>query len=174
MYNGFIMKKFIIVVLVLTFIGVICGTIIVSAQTRTVKVISGAIQIKKKTAPKTDLNKVAAIHNTSTTPSLASSSVATVTSTPAKVASPEITPVKKIVKATPKATVKTATKTTAKAPTSSGGIKWSADALRIINNPNAFDHSRTIRASYVQKVLAYAKRNGIKTITAAVINGMRE
>lgn len=75
---------------------------------------------------------------------------------------------------TVKATAVKSSAKTSSAKKTTSSITWSRDALRIINNPSAFDHSRTIRNAYVQKVLNYAKRNNIKVITAAVINGMRE
>lgn len=63
------------------------------------------------------------------------------------------------------ATKKVAVKTT---------MKWDASALKIVTNPNSFDHNTAIRNSYIKKVESYAKRHKIKIITAKVVNGMRE
>ena len=62
----------------------------------------------------------------------------------------------------------------APAPKIKTTMKWDAGALKILNNFASFDYSSTIRNAYIKKVEAYAKRNKIKIITAAVVNGMRE
>jgi hypothetical protein len=54
------------------------------------------------------------------------------------------------------------------------GVKWDASALKMISGMQQFDYSKTIRQAYINKVNAYAKRNGIKTVTASVIKNMRE
>ena len=77
------------------------------------------------------------------------------------------------------ATKKVETKTTvkkvvAKKASVKTTMKWDASALKIVTNPNAFDHSTVIRNAYIKKVESYAKRHKIKVITAKVVNGMRE
>ena len=74
-------------------------------------------------------------------------------------------PVKKAVKA------KKIVKKTSKLPTT---MKWDAGALKLVSNMASFDYNTAIRNSYIKKVEAYAKRNGYKTVTAAVVNGMHE
>ena len=53
-------------------------------------------------------------------------------------------------------------------------MKWDASGLKKVSNLAGFDYSVAIRNSFVKKVERYAKRNKIKTITAKVIDDMRE
>lgn len=48
-------------------------------------------------------------------------------------------------------------------------VTWTSAALRLINRI-----PRGVRPAYKKKVEDYARRNKIKTITPAVVNGMRE
>jgi hypothetical protein len=76
-------------------------------------------------------------------------------------------------KSTPAPIVKTAVKKTTTNTTLSGMV-WDASARQMISSMAQFDYSSKIRQAYINKVNAYAKRNGIKVITASVINNMRE
>ena len=53
-------------------------------------------------------------------------------------------------------------------------MTWSASGLKKVSNLASFDYSTAIRNAYVKKVESYAKRNKIKVITAAVVDGMHE
>jgi hypothetical protein len=78
-------------------------------------------------------------------------------------------------KPAPVATKKPAvTKVTIAASKTVSGMTWDASALKMISSMVQFDYSNVIRQAYINKVNAYAKRNGIKTVTASVINNMRE
>ena len=89
----------------------------------------------------------------------------------------KITPVVATTKTTVTKTKPTIVKTVAKTgavKTTATTLKWDASALKIINNPSAFDRNASIRNAYAKKVESYARRNNITVITAKVINGMRE
>jgi hypothetical protein len=88
--------------------------------------------------------------------------------TPEETTTPAVTK-----KTTPVTTVKTAVKKTTTSSTVSGMV-WDASARQMISSMAQFDYSSKIRQAYINKVNAYAKRNGIKVITASVINNMRE
>jgi len=50
-----------------------------------------------------------------------------------------------------------------------GSVKWASSGLSSVSRiPSG------VRAAYKRKVEAYAKRNNIKLITAAVVSGMHE
>jgi hypothetical protein len=75
---------------------------------------------------------------------------------------------------TAKAPVKKAAPAKAVTAKASTTLVWDASAKKIINNYASFDYSSVIRNAYIKKVEAYARRNNIKVITAAVVNGMHE
>ena len=61
---------------------------------------------------------------------------------------------------------KTTSKTTA--------VKWTTAGLKAIGSLASFDYSTVIRNAYMRKVEAYAKRLGVTSITASVVNSMHE
>ena len=96
---------------------------------------------------------------------------------PKKTAETATKPVAKtaVKKPTPVGTKKPSTaKVTIAASKTVSGMSWDASALKMISSMVQFDYSNVIRQAYINKVNAYAKRNGIKTVTATVINNMRE
>lgn len=163
-----------IVVLALTFIGGICGTIIVSAQTKAIKINGSALQTKKKPAVKTGVAKNPPSQTNPATLAGASSSpdktsaLGTVETAMAKAAATPKLTVKKIT--TTKTPAKTPAKTVAtKAKTTTSGVKWASSGLSAVSRiPSG------VRPAYKKKVESYAKRNNIKIITAAVVSGMHE
>jgi hypothetical protein len=83
------------------------------------------------------------------------------------------TPVKTAITKTTTTKTTTAKNSTTKTTTMSG-MPWDASAVKMVSSMVQFDYSKTIRQAYINKVNTYAKRNGIKTVTSAVINGMHE
>lgn len=93
--------------------------------------------------------------------------------TQASATSSKTTTKKVVVGTTTKALVKTPSKTVAKAPAKPVvkvvAVKWAASGLKSVARiPSG------VRPAYKKKVENYARRNNIKLITAAVVNGMRE
>ena len=130
------------------------GLIAWGLSSQSIKVAQAAV--KTATPAKTALIK-------KTTAKKAPVKKTTAKKAPVKKTTAKKAPVKKIV--AKKAPVK---KTTAKKAT--GSIIWAASGtkqLSRINNP-------LVRAAYKVKVEKYALKKRIKTITAAVVNGMHE
>jgi len=92
---------------------------------------------------------------------------------PEKTLKETTTPVKTTAPKTKGTTAKATAKTTTTKKTLSG-MAWDASARKMISSMAQFDYSSKIRQSYINKVNAYAKRKGIKVITASVINNMHE
>ncbi len=168
------MKKIIIALLVLTFVAGICGAIMVSAQTKVIKVNNESTATLAKKKPivkktKTISSAPAALASTAlpVTPTITPQSPST---TASKVKDSTKPTVSSTVKATPtvkKTVAKTTTKTTA--VKTSSGVSWASSGLTAVRKiPSG------VRPAYMRKVESYAKRNGIRLITASVVAGMRE
>jgi uncharacterized protein YaaW (UPF0174 family) len=82
--------------------------------------------------------------------------------------------VKKTVKKTTKSSTKSTTKKTKTLSSSTGGVTWSASALKMMSRMASFDYSYTIRRATMTKIANYAKQHHIKVITASVINSCQE
>jgi len=143
------MKKMKIIVFSLTVLLAAGAFLAVSAGAKT------ASSAAKAPASKTPVSKtIAAVKATTTKAAVkATTTVAKVTTTKAAV----------------KPAAKTTAKTTTVKKTTSARVAWTSAALRLVNRiPSG------VRPAYKKKVEAYAIRNKIKTITPAVVNGLRE
>ncbi|MEK7615464.1 MAG: hypothetical protein AAB431_03725, partial [Patescibacteria group bacterium] len=69
---------------------------------------------------------------------------------------------------------KTETKPAAKKVEVPAEATWDKSGLKALGSLASFDYQTSIRNAYMKKVENYARRNGIKTITGAVVKGMRE
>ncbi len=93
------------------------------------------------------------------------------------VTSPEKTPE---IKSDTKVQVKTDVKKSETKPvakktvTVSTSVKWDKSGLKAIGSLASFDYQKSIRNAYMKKVENYAKRKGVKLITASVVQGMHE
>jgi len=163
------MKKNILPLIIIFSVFIVCGFFLNPARAG----------IKAKTAPKPAAKPAIAIKIATTTEVVATTTAAT--SAPAvKSQVATVAPAKAKTATTAKAktatvVAKAKTATTAKAKTtSSPGVQWTTSGLNAIGSLASFDYNRTIRNAYIAKVENYARRNGIKSITASVVNSMHE